>query len=99
MNLLLKDPSLLRAHAFVDGRWIDAESGTALAVTNPATGELVGSVSRCGKAENRRAVAAGDRAQKAWAARPAKERSALLRKLFDLMMANQDDLARILTAE
>jgi succinate-semialdehyde dehydrogenase/glutarate-semialdehyde dehydrogenase len=99
MKLALKDPTLLREQAFVDGRWIDADSGAKLAVTNPATGATITSVARCGQKETRRAVEAADRTQKAWAARPAKERAGLLRKLYELMMANQDDLARILTAE
>ncbi len=99
MKLKLKDPSLLRTQAFVDGRWIDADGGELLAVLNPATGATVAEVARCGQAETRRAIAAAERAQKLWAARTAKDRAVLLRKLFDLMMANQDDLACILTAE
>ncbi len=99
MNLMLKDPSLLRTQAFVDGRWIDADGGELLAVFNPATGATVAEVAKCGQAETRRAIEAAERAQKPWAARTAKDRAVLLRKLFDLMMANQDDLARILTAE
>ncbi|MBP8926467.1 MAG: NAD-dependent succinate-semialdehyde dehydrogenase [Pseudomonadales bacterium] len=95
----LKDPSLLRTQAFVDGHWIDADSGELLVVLNPATGATVAEVARCGQAETRRAIAAAERAQKLWAARTAKDRAVLLRKLFDLMMANQEDLARILTAE
>jgi succinate-semialdehyde dehydrogenase/glutarate-semialdehyde dehydrogenase len=99
MSLALKDPGLLRRQAYIDGHWVDADSGATLAVTNPATGALVASVAKCGQAETRRAIAAAERAQKDWARRPAKERSVLLRRLFDLMMANQEDLARILTAE
>ena len=99
MSLALEDPGLLRTRAFVDGRWIDADSGETLAVLNPATGETIAEVARCGQAETRRAIAAAERAQKDWARRTAKERAVLLRKLFDLMMANQEDLARILTAE
>jgi succinate-semialdehyde dehydrogenase/glutarate-semialdehyde dehydrogenase len=99
MQLALKDPSLLRTQAYVDGAWIDADSGATLAVTNPATGAVLAQIAKCGQAETRRAIGAAERAQKGWAARPAKERAVLLRRLFDLMMANQDDLARILTAE
>jgi len=99
MSLSLKDPGLLRGQAFIDGQWSDADSGATLAVTNPATGEVVAMAARCGQAETRRAIEAANRALKDWSARTAKERATLLRKLFDLMMANQEDLAQILTAE
>jgi succinate-semialdehyde dehydrogenase/glutarate-semialdehyde dehydrogenase len=99
MKLALKDSGLLRSQAFIDGEWVEANSGESFAVTNPATGETVATVPRCGRAETRRAIEAAERAQKDWARRPAKERAVLLRRLFDLMMENQDDLARILTAE
>jgi succinate-semialdehyde dehydrogenase/glutarate-semialdehyde dehydrogenase len=99
MSLALRDPSLLRTQAHVDGQWIDADSGEKLAVLNPATGATIAEVAKCGQAETRRAIAAAERAQKDWARRTAKERAVLLRRLFDLMMANQEDLARILTAE
>ena len=99
MSLSLKDPGLLRGQAFIDGQWINADSGATLAVTNPATGEVVAMAARCGQAETRRAIEAANRALKDWSARTAKERATLLRKLFDLMMANQEDLAQILTAE
>ncbi len=99
MSLSLKDPGLLRGQAFIDGQWIDADSGATLAVTNPATGEVVAMAARCGQAETRRAIEAAERALKDWSARTAKERATLLRTLFDLMMANQEDLAQILTAE
>jgi len=99
MKLALKDSGLLRSQVFIDGEWVEANSGESFAVTNPATGETVATVPRCGRAETRRAIEAAERAQKDWARRPAKERAVLLRRLFDLMMENQDDLARILTAE
>jgi len=99
MKLALKDSGLLRSRVFIDGEWVEANSGESFAVTNPATGETVATVPRCGRAETRRAIEAAERAQKDWARRPAKERAVLLRRLFDLMMENQDDLARILTAE
>ena len=99
MSLALRDPSLLRTQAHIDGQWVDADSGEKLAVLNPATGATIAEVAKCGQAETRRAIAAAERAQKDWARRTAKERAVLLRKLFDLMMANQEDLARILTAE
>lgn len=99
MSLVLKDKDLLRGQCFINGQWRDADSGETVAVTNPANGQLVAQVAKCGTEETRRAVAAAEAALPAWRARPAKERAAILRKLFDLMMANQDDLARILTAE
>jgi succinate-semialdehyde dehydrogenase / glutarate-semialdehyde dehydrogenase len=95
----LKDPTLLRQAALVGTRWIDAAPATGIAVKNPATGELVGYVPKLGAAETKEAIAAAEKAQKGWAAKTAKERSGILRKWFDLMMANQDDLGRILTME
>ncbi|MBT9458137.1 MAG: NAD-dependent succinate-semialdehyde dehydrogenase [Burkholderiaceae bacterium] len=97
--LNLKDPTLLRQQAFIAGVWTDADDGKTLDVTNPATGETLGTVPLCSAAETERAIAAADIAQRAWAKVPAKERSAVLRKLFDLMLANADDLALILTSE
>nr|WP_316642288.1 NAD-dependent succinate-semialdehyde dehydrogenase [uncultured Roseateles sp.] len=97
--LNLKDPSLLRQQAFIAGVWTDADDGKTLPVTNPATGEQLGTVPLCSAAETTRSIAAADIAQHAWAKVPAKERGAVLRKLFDLMLANADDLALILTSE
>ncbi|MBS77956.1 NAD-dependent succinate-semialdehyde dehydrogenase [Variovorax sp.] len=97
--LRLKDPTLLRQQAYVAGAWIDADDGTTVAVTNPANGETIGTVPMCGTAETERAIAAAEKAQKGWARLPAKERSAILRKLNDLMLANVDDLALIMTPE
>jgi len=94
----LKDPSLLKALCFIDGKWVGADA-PQINVTDPATGELITTVPSLGASETRAALEAAQRAQKAWAARPAKERSAILRCWFDLMMANQDDLGAILTAE
>jgi succinate-semialdehyde dehydrogenase/glutarate-semialdehyde dehydrogenase len=98
-SLSLKDPKLLRQQCYVDGRWVDADGGKTLAVTNPATGEVLGSVPNMGAAETRRAIEAANAAWPAWRSRTAKERSAILRKWADLMMANQEDLAIIMTAE
>jgi succinate-semialdehyde dehydrogenase/glutarate-semialdehyde dehydrogenase len=98
-TLMLKDPALFRQQDFVDGRWIDADDGTQTEVRNPATGAVLGTVPRCGAAETRRAIEAAKAAFPAWAARPAKERGRLLRRLADLMVANTDDLARLMTAE
>ncbi|MDM0082092.1 NAD-dependent succinate-semialdehyde dehydrogenase [Variovorax sp. J31P179] len=97
--LKLKDPSLLRQQAFIAGEWADADDRETLPVVNPASGQPIGSVPLCGSAETERAIAAAEVAQRAWARRPAKERSAILRKLNDLMLANQDDLALIMTTE
>src|SRR5882757_10193755 len=97
--LKLKDPSLFRQQCYIGGAWVDADSGETVAVTNPATGEQLGTVPMCGTAETVRAIAAADKAQRAWRDVPAKERAAILRKLNDLMLANADDLALIMTSE
>jgi succinate-semialdehyde dehydrogenase/glutarate-semialdehyde dehydrogenase len=97
--LKLKDPGLFRQQACLAGEWVDADDGTTVAVTNPATGEQLGTVPMCGTAETARAIAAADLAQRGWRDVPAKERAAILRKLNDLMLANQDDLALIMTSE
>ncbi|MGL6211896.1 MAG: NAD-dependent succinate-semialdehyde dehydrogenase [Paracoccaceae bacterium] len=96
---LLKDPSLLVSRAYVAGQWIDADDGGTFPVHNPARGDVIAHVPNLGRAETARAIAAANTAQKEWAARTGKERSIIMRKWFDLMMANQDDLAMILTAE
>ena len=97
--LPLKDPTLFRQANYIDGKWIEADSGKTIAVKNPATGEVIGEVPAMGKAETRRAIEAANRAQPAWRAMLAKERAAILRRLNDLMLANADDLAVIMTAE
>jgi succinate-semialdehyde dehydrogenase/glutarate-semialdehyde dehydrogenase len=100
MNALkLKDPTLLRQQLHLDGQWVDADDRRTRAVTNPATGAQIGTVPLAGAAETRRAIEAAARAFPAWSRRTAKERSAILRRWFDLMMANQEDLATIMTAE
>ena len=91
--LNLKDPSLLKQQAYVDGAGCDADNGETLPVTNPATGELLGTVPNMGAAETKRAIDAAHLAWKTWRALLAKERSAVLRKWNDLMLANADDLA------
>ena len=97
--LNLKDPKLFREQCYIDGVWVAADSKKTFPVDNPATAETVGSVPDMGAAETRRAIEAADRAWPAWRAKTAKERAAILRRWFDLMMANQDDLALILTTE
>lgn len=90
---------LIREACYVDGAWIAADSGRTIPVTNPATGKVLGHVPECGAAETRRAIAAAQEAWPGWRARTAKDRAAILRRWFDLMMANQDELARLLTME
>jgi len=95
----LDDTTLLRQSALIGDNWIDADPATGIAVTNPATGEVIGYVPKLGADETRAAIAAAELAQKGWAARTAKERSGILRRWFELMMENQTDLGRILTLE
>ncbi|WBX83024.1 NADP-dependent succinate-semialdehyde dehydrogenase [Sphingosinicella microcystinivorans] len=90
---------LLREACYIDGEWVKADSGETIPVTNPATGEVLGTVPNCGAAETKRAVEAANRAWPAWRAKTAKERAATLRRWYDLVMANQEDLARLLTLE
>lgn len=97
--LNLQDAKLLRQQCYLDGQWLDADSGQSIAVHNPATGETVGQVPKMGAAEAERAVAAAARAFPAWKAKSAKERAVILRRWFDLIMAHQQDLAVILTSE
>ncbi len=95
----LQDQKLFRQQCYVDGKWADALNRGTIPVTNPATGEVLGTVPRMGAEETRQAIEAADRALPAWRAKTAKERAQILRKWFDLMMANQDDLANLMTAE
>jgi succinate-semialdehyde dehydrogenase/glutarate-semialdehyde dehydrogenase len=99
MTIALKDAALLRQQCYVDGAWIDADAGGRVEVTNPATGEVIGTVPQLGAAETRRAIEAASAAMPAWAAKTAKERAAILRRWNDLMLANVDDLATLMTAE
>jgi succinate-semialdehyde dehydrogenase / glutarate-semialdehyde dehydrogenase len=99
VGIELKDPKLLRQQCYLAGEWRDADGGGTLDVTNPATGVVLGTVPKMGTAETRRAIEAAKAALPAWAARTAKDRANIMRKWFDLMMANQDDLAVIMTAE
>jgi succinate-semialdehyde dehydrogenase/glutarate-semialdehyde dehydrogenase len=93
----LKDPKLFRTECYVDGSWVGTSQ--KINVVNPANGSVLGTVPRMGAEEARRAIEAAERAWPAWRAKTAKERAVILRKWFDLMMANQEDLAQILTAE
>jgi succinate-semialdehyde dehydrogenase/glutarate-semialdehyde dehydrogenase len=95
----LKDPTLLRTQAFIGGEWLNAPGGATHEVLNPATGEKLGTVPDMGAGETRRAIEAASAAQPAWAARTAKDRGAILRRWYELMMAHQEDLATIMTAE
>ncbi len=95
----LKDSSLLRQQCHVDGHWVDADSKRAIDVVNPASGEKLGTVPDAGREETRRAIDAAARAFPAWAARTAKDRGHVLRRWSDLMLANQEDLATLMTAE
>ena len=95
----LKDRTLFRELGFIDGAWVAAAGGGTLPVTNPATGEKLGHIPNMAAAETRRAIAAAAKALPPWAARTAKDRSIVLRRWFDLMLANQDDLAVLMTAE
>ncbi|GAB3629673.1 succinate-semialdehyde dehydrogenase [Pandoraea terrae] len=95
----LKDTDLLRQQAFVAGRWCDADNGATFEVRNPATGEVLGRVPEMGAAETRRAIEAANAAWGAWRRKTAKERSAILRRWYELMLANADDLATIMTLE
>ncbi|QCL97682.1 NADP-dependent succinate-semialdehyde dehydrogenase [Agrobacterium tumefaciens] len=97
--MTLKDPSLFRQAALVGDRWIEADPANAIAVENPATGDVIGHVPNLGASETQEAIAAAERAQKEWASRTAKERAVILRRWYDLMMAHQDDLGLILTLE
>lgn len=99
MSLKLNDPSLLKTQAYIDGQWVNADSGATLAVTNPATGQLVAEVAKCGTAETRRMIEAANRVRVSWERSVVKDRSTLLRNWYNLIIENKEDLAKILTAE
>ena len=99
LKSLLSDPSLLETRAFLGGEWVDAKDGATFDVTNPARGDVIAKVADLSRDEVAQAIDAAEAAMKSWAARTAKERAQIMRKWYDLMMENQDDLARILTAE
>jgi len=99
MHMRLSDQDLFRTQAYVDGQWIDADSGELTPITNPANGEVIAEIARCGTAETRRAIEAAERALGEWQAHTAKERANIMRRLYELMMLHQEDLAQIMTAE
>src|SRR6185295_61973 len=95
----LKDQRLFREACYVDGQWMQAKSGQTIDVDNPATSEAIGHVPKLGAAETRQAIEAAHAAFPAWSKKAAKERAAILRRWFELVMANQEDLARLMTME
>ena len=95
----LNDVALFREQCYVDGHWIDADSGAAFDVTDPATGQSIGTVPAFGRTETRRAIEAANAAYPAWRALTAKERAGLLRRWYEEMLKHQEDLAIIMTAE
>src|SRR5215470_4960353 len=96
-GVTLTDPRLFRQACYIDGAWIDSHA--TIEVDNPATGEVVGTVPKLGRDHTRAAIDAAARAFPAWRAKTAKERAGIMRRWFDLMMANQDDLAKLMTTE
>ena len=97
--LRLKDPNLLRMQCYIGGQWVGADSGATVDVLNPATGQKIGTVPRAGTDETRRAIDAAAEAFPAWACRTAQARATILRRWHELMLANQEDLAMLMTAE
>jgi succinate-semialdehyde dehydrogenase / glutarate-semialdehyde dehydrogenase len=95
----LTDPKLFRQQCYIDGAWVDAKSGGTVSVDNPATGEVIGTVPKLGGAETREAVDAAHRAFQTWRKKTGKERAVVLRTWYDLMLANTEDLARLMTIE
>ena len=98
-NMRLQDRGLLRDKAYVDGRWIEAAAGRMFPVENPANGEEIAKVPDLGVAETRRAIEAAEKAYPAWRSKTAKERAAVLRKWYDLIIENKEDLAVLMTSE
>ena len=95
----LSRQDLFKQQAYINGQWLDADSGETLNVTNPANGEVLGTIPNMGAAETHRAIEAAEKAQKLWRAKSAKERAVIMRNWFELVMENQDDLALIMTLE
>ena len=99
MSLQLRDPSLLKNLCLIDGQWLAAKDGATIEVSNPATGELLVAVPKMGDAETQSAIEAAERAFAQWKIKTAEQRANILHKWFELLMANQEDLAQIMTAE
>jgi succinate-semialdehyde dehydrogenase/glutarate-semialdehyde dehydrogenase len=99
LSMKLKEPLLFRQQAYIDGAWCNADSGATFGVDNPATGEIIGNVPDMGAAETQRAIDAANAALPAWSKLSAKARGAILRKWFDLIVANADDLAQLMVLE
>jgi len=99
VSMQITDQGLLKTQAYIDGQWVDGDDASTFDVTDPATGQAIAKVASCGTAETRRAIDAAESAMVEWRQRTVKERSAILRKWFTLMMDAQEDLAQILTAE
>lgn len=97
--ITLSDPGLLRGQAYIDGAWVDADSGRKFPVLNPADGSLLGHVADCGAEETKRAIDAANAAWPAWRDKTAKERASILRKWYDLIIQHQEDLAQLMTLE
>ena len=95
----LNDPSLFRQQCYINGEWCAADNGATISVTNPASGATIGSIPRMGAAETRRAIEAANAAYPGWRSKTAAERSAVLRRWYELMLANIEDLAVLMTAE
>jgi len=99
VSIDISDSGLLKTNAYIDGKWVQSDNGDTFSVTNPATGDELANVARCGEKETSQAITAAAAALSGWQALTAKERAGLLRRWFDLMMDAREDLARILTAE
>ncbi len=97
--MLLQDQTLLKTSAYINGEWVGADSGQTLPVTNPATGAIIAQIPDMGAAETRRAIDAAEAAWPAWRSKTAKERAAILRRWYELILDNQNDLAQLMTAE
>jgi len=98
-RIQLSDPSLFRQQCYIDGAWVDADDRATIEVDDPASGKIIGTVPKMGAKETRRAIEAAERAFPSWSKTTAKERAKILRKWFDLMMENQEDLAILMTRE
>src|SRR4030095_3942931 len=98
-GVALKDSRLFREACYIDGTWTTSPAGATTNVDNPATGEILGAVPKLGAIETRAAIDAANAAFPAWSKKTGKERAAVLRRWFDLMMENQEDLARLMTLE